>query len=266
MTQLFFHSLAATIALMPLMFLSHRREIRQEGVRRWLLLFVALFGAASFALAVNRNGWNPGFASSIWVSVSAVLLGYAVLAKVYPYAWGLVRLLMPYALFLALIATIWSGTSASPPIDSPGPWLAIHLVLVVFAYAAATLGAIAGFGVFLQERALKAKKPTRLSRSLPSVLEGESLLIRLLMVAELVLLAGIFAGISELYVSQSQVMLFNHKTVFSLLAFVVLGAILLMHARSGLRGKQAVRLLLVGYLFITLAFPGVKLVSDVILA
>jgi ABC-type uncharacterized transport system permease subunit len=58
----------------------------------------------------------------------------------------------------------------------------------------------------------------------------------------------------------------DHKTVLSLLAFALIGALLLVHQRFGLGGRRAARYGLVAYLLLTLAYPGVKFVTDVILA
>jgi ABC-type uncharacterized transport system permease subunit len=59
---------------------------------------------------------------------------------------------------------------------------------------------------------------------------------------------------------------FTHKTLFSLAAFVVIGALLIARNRRGIRGRQAARLALLAYLLLTLAYPGVKFVTDVVLA
>jgi len=50
-----------------------------------------------------------------------------------------------------------------------------------------------------------------------------------------------------------------------LLAFAVIGALLVLHYRSGLRGQRAARLVLLAYLLLTLAYPGVKFVTDVVI-
>ena len=59
---------------------------------------------------------------------------------------------------------------------------------------------------------------------------------------------------------------FDHKTVLSLLAFAVIGLLLFVHYRIGLRGRRAARLVLLAYLLLTLAYPGVKFVADVLIA
>ena len=58
--------------------------------------------------------------------------------------------------------------------------------------------------------------------------------------------------------------------VFQLVNFtIVAGGIFLLlgflHHRTGLRGQRAARLILIAYLLVTLAYPGVKFVTDVLM-
>ncbi len=85
------------------------------------------------------------------------------------------------------------------------------------------------------------------------------------MVAELVLGAGIVTGMALQYLASGELLAFDHKTVLSLLAFAIIGALLVLQLRSGLRGRRAARLVLAAYLLLTLAYPGVKLVTDVLI-
>ncbi len=48
-------------------------------------------------------------------------------------------------------------------------------------------------------------------------------------------------------------------------AFLVLAALLIGHFRAGVRGRQAARYVLVGYLLLTLGYPGVKFVTEILL-
>jgi ABC-type uncharacterized transport system permease subunit len=61
-------------------------------------------------------------------------------------------------------------------------------------------------------------------------------------------------------------MVFDHKVLFTLVAFFVIGALLVAHYRFGIRGRRAARVVLVAYLLMTLGYPGVKFVTDVLVA
>jgi ABC-type uncharacterized transport system permease subunit len=51
----------------------------------------------------------------------------------------------------------------------------------------------------------------------------------------------------------------------SFLGFGVVLILLVLHHRTGLRGRKAARWLLTGYLLLTLAYPGVKFVREILI-
>jgi ABC-type uncharacterized transport system permease subunit len=57
----------------------------------------------------------------------------------------------------------------------------------------------------------------------------------------------------------------DHKTLLSLVAFGLISALLLGHRVCGVRGRVAARVVMIAYLLLTLAFPGVKFVTQVLL-
>src|SRR5262249_29882021 len=145
-------------------------------------------------------------------------------------------------------------------------WLDLHIVVSVATYGLATIAAVAGIAVLLQERSLKRKRSSRLLQSLPAVGEGGKMFTSLLGAAEVVLGFGVLSGMATQYLMSGRLLVFDHKTVFSLLAFVVIGLLLWLTWSTGLRGRRATRLVLAAYLLLTLAYPGVKFVKDVLLS
>ena len=125
---------------------------------------------------------------------------------------------------------------------------------------------MAGLAVFLQERALKAKRPTALTRMLPSVADGETLQARLLAASAVVLACGLLSGMAAQFVIDGSLLPLGHKSILSLLTFVVLLGLLVAHYLTGIHGRRAARIVLLAYLLMTLGYPGVKFVTDVILA
>jgi ABC-type uncharacterized transport system permease subunit len=61
-------------------------------------------------------------------------------------------------------------------------------------------------------------------------------------------------------------MRFSHKTLLTMLAFLLIAGLLVLHNRTGVRGRRAARLVLLAYLLLTLGYPGVKFVTDVLMA
>jgi ABC-type uncharacterized transport system permease subunit len=178
----------------------------------------------------------------------------------------LTPLLVPYLVILAVAALIWQQAPERPmPGAVPAGWLDAHIVFAVATYGLLTIGAVAGLAVFLQERALKAKRPTLLTRLLPPVTESEALEVRLLAASEAVLALGLASGMAAAHFLGGRLLPLDHKTVLSVAAFVVIGLLLIARRRSGIRGRRAARWVLVAYLLLTLAYPGVKFVTDVLM-
>ena len=133
-------------------------------------------------------------------------------------------------------------------------------------YGLVTLAAISALAAALQIRALRSKKRDRLSSILPAVSSSERLLVQLLVTSEIVLAMGLMTGMAALYFKSGQVMTFDHKSALAVLVFVVLAILLLLHFQSGVRGKAATQLVLLAYLLLTLGYPGVKFVTDILLS
>ena len=67
------------------------------------------------------------------------------------------------------------------------------------------------------------------------------------------------------YFNTKTFLVFDHKTVLTTLAFFIIGIVVYLQERSGLRGKVAVRFIMFAYLMLTLAYPGVKFVGQILL-
>ena len=263
-------SLAALVSLVPAAVLPLRREAGGPDPLFWAAVAVAVAGPGAYSLVLLGGGWPTGLASALWISIAVSMVIFAILAAVrreaWREAWRLRPLLLPYLILLGLIATVWGRV---PPqaalLAAPDAWLGVHIAASVATYGLCTLAAVAAAAAFLQERALKGKRPTALSRVLPSISDASLLQVRLLAVSEAVLALGIATGMARDYLSSGQWLHFDHKTLLAGLAFLVIGALLVLHHRSGLRGQRAARLVLLAYLLLTLAYPGVKFVTDVLI-
>ncbi len=258
--------LAALLSLLPAALLLIRPRPRRDLVV-WSLLLVAVLGPASLVAVQNAGGWEPSLSGSLWVSVAAAMIIFAVIVALNETAWRLLPLLAAYCLLFGLGGTLFAALPREtlPPASSAA-WLDLHIAVSVATYGLATIAAVAGFAGWLQERGLKRKQSSAFLQSLPAIADGERLLQGLLAGAEIVLGIGVLSGMATQYLMSGQLLVFDHKTTLSLLAFAVIGALLLLHWRTGLRGRRATRFVLTAYLLLTLAYPGVKFVKDVLLS
>lgn len=260
-------SLSALAALVPAS-LQALRPAPARDAAFWGLLAVAVAGPSVWVLVHMTGTWQTGLAPTLWVTVAATMLLYAVTAATTRQAWRLAPLLVPYMLVLGIIATIWQRAPGQPLIagNAEGAWVSVHIAIAVTTYALVTIAAIAALAAFLQERALKRKRPNDLTRLLPSIADCDRLLVGLLQVGEGVLALGLVTGMALQYRETGQIIALNHKTILTIAAFVVIGGLLVCHYGSGVRGRLAARIVLLAYLLLTLGYPGVKFVTDVLMA
>lgn len=259
-------ALAAVISMIPVSLTLFRKDSSRDRVF-WILLLVALIGPAAYVENIFFSGWKSSFSTTIWVTIANAMLVYALVVLLDRQAWRLTPLVCPYLALLGVIAIIWSSApGAEHDLSGIGIWVVVHIVVSVMTYSLVTIAALAALSAFLLERALKRKKPNQLTRKLPSVADSDRLLVRLLVWSEVVLGLGIASGMAAQWKATGDFLMLDHKTILTILAFVVIGALLLVRIKTGLRGQLAARIVLVAYLLMTLGYPGVKFVTDVILA
>lgn len=255
----------ALASLLPPALLSLRGQGRESASFR-AALAVAVLVPALWAGSLLAGEWQTGLAAALAVTIAACTAVFAVLCLGTLHAWRLAPLLMPYLALLGLLGSAASGGNTRPLVGgAPAVWLDLHILVSVLTYALLTLAAVAALGAFLQEGALKRKRPTSLTRLLPSVADGEALSGRLLAASEAVLGLGLVTGMATQFFETGAVLRLDHKILLSLVAFVLIGLLLAGRRVCGIRGRLAARLVLGAYLLLTLAYPGVKFVSQVLL-
>lgn len=264
------HLLAAASLLPAALALLLRPADRAAGrdAIYWGLLLLGAAGPIGLSVALLEGGWRAGFGISLWVTAAGAITVFAIIAAIEPTARRLILLLAPYLALLGLIATVWAETEQAGPAigrDARDPWLTLHIVISVAAYSVISLSAIAAFSTILQERALKRRTPSRLTRRLPAAADAEALEHRLLFAAELLLGLGLLTGMGALMAQTGRIFVVDHKTMLTLVAFAAIAGLLWARARLGLRGRKAAHYVLLAYLLITLGFPGVKFVTDVLI-
>ncbi len=258
-------SLSALTALMPLMFY----VFRFPNGRRfyfWCFLAVAICGSGLWTIVMFAEGWQTGFAPTLWVTITATLLIFLPIAAICREGDKLAAGLLPYLLMLGTISFIWEeelqGTSLTNASDL---WVMSHIIFSLMTYALLTLAAIAGFSAFVQERSLNTKQYTFLNAAFPTLASSENLESRLLELSAFVLTIGLVTGITVHFLQTGSFFHLTHKTLLSVGTFGIILTLLVARKVIGLRGIKAARWALLAYLTLTLAYPGVKFVTDVLL-
>lgn len=260
------HSLTALATLLPAVLLTFRPGAKR-GMAFWGSLGLALAGTTAQSAFVLRAGWVSGLAPALWVVIAITWAMFLIGAVILRQGWRLMPLLAPYLLLLGVFATVWQHAVGKPlTMEFPTGWVVLHIAVGVMTYAFLTFSAVAACAAFLQERALKRKRPNAFSRQLPSVADSEHLSTSMLIHSEVVLGIGLLSGMAVEWMERHRLLTLDHKTTLSILAFLVIGALLAAKRLIGTRGRMAARIVLFAYLLLTLAYPGVKFVSEVLLS
>ncbi|HBK56745.1 MAG TPA: hypothetical protein DDZ76_10785 [Xanthomonadales bacterium] len=217
-------------------------------------------------LAVHADTWrlSGGPDLSFLSALSWVALGMAALTLLASHRQRLEALgvvVFPLAALALLGHSLDSaGTTSTERLD----WgIELHALLALLAYATLALAALLAIMLWLQERALRQRRFTTALRALPPLTQLEMLLFRTLAAAFAVLTLALITGLTFVHDLLAQHL--AHKTVLSLLSWLVLAGLLLGRWRYGWRGRRAVKLTLTAMVLLALAFFGSKFVLEILL-
>ena len=258
------------LALLPL-----TAQIMRAEPKRDIWLYGSICLAAIGTMVVlglsGEEVQSRGFAAALhWSELSVIMIfGGLVICKGPHQVWRLAGYIGGYLLLFAWLAAIFNlfGKHVPPTVTGPAlysGWLWAHIGSSLVTYALVTLAAIAAMAYIVQEHALKHRKPTRWSRRLPPLRDSEYMLVGFLKWSAWVLIIGIVSGFALRYVEGSSLWAIDHKMLLTLLGFATICVLIFIHEKSTLRGRMAVRFVLGAWLLLTLAFPGVRLVTGYI--
>ena len=238
--------------------LAHAR-LAATGLRA-ILLFAWLLHALALGEGLMGNPARFGFAPSLSVTVWLVLTVYAIESRLFPQLhahWGLAGL----ASVAVVLALIFPGSSY-PVIASP--WLPLHWALGIASYGLFAVAVVHGWLMNRTEQSMRRAAQTDSGVPLMTL---ERLTFRFVEAGFALLSATLLAGwlFAETFYGPQQAWKWNHKTIFSTLAWLTFAALLLGRARLGWRGRKAVRVLYLGAGLLLLGYAGSHFVLEVIL-
>lgn len=168
--------------------------------------------------------------------------------------------LIIFPLCIASIVFALAFPSPAPhPVDF-SVLLDIHILLSITAYGLLSSAALLALVLALQDYQLHHHKTGRLGNLLPPLLSVERLMFQLIMAGFGLLTLALVTGF--MFTADW----FNHKILFSCLAWLVFLVLLIGRHAAGWRGRTAIRWTFGGILALMLAFFGTKLVLEFILA
>jgi ABC-type uncharacterized transport system permease subunit len=174
---------------------------------------------------------------------------------------NLLVVLFPLSAMSVLVSAFAPDTSAIST-DLPAGML-LHIGSSILAYAVLTLAAAQAALVAAMDYQLRHRHTRGIVQILPPLQLMETMLFELLAVGVALLTIAILSGfifIDDIFAQQ-----LVHKTVLTILAWILFSVLLWGHRQLGWRSQTAVRFTLAGFATLMLAFFGSKLVLELIL-
>lgn len=224
----------------------------------WALALIVHLGALS-QLVVTDIGLNLCLGNAIAASLWLVALLLWVAALRHPLA-NMGVIVLPLTA-LALLAALTCDDTRRVALT---PYVEIHIMLAALGWAFLALSTVQAAVMTAQHRALHDHHHTRgIVRHLPPLFSMELWLFRMIFVGWVFLTLSLASGMVFLEDLFAQHLV--HKSVLSILAWIMFSVLLFGRWRFGWRGSRALAWTSGGFVSLVLAYFGSKLVLEVIL-
>lgn len=257
-------ALLATFSYLLTAGLLARSLAQQVMPRPRLTLALMTTGTLLHGLLVQQQLQQPGglhlglFQITLLHAWLVALL--ALLMNLWRPVQGLFLVAAPLAAIELFIASLGLGGPPSGPLLATG--LGWHVLLSVLAYGVLSIAALQAILVSWQNTALRRHRRGLLI-ALPALETMETMLFELIAIGFGLLTLAIVTGAIMLDNPLAQQV--AHKTVFTLIAWLLFAGLLLGRHWRGWRGRTAVRFTLSGFGLLLVGFIGSKLVLEFIL-
>lgn len=210
-----------------------------------------------------RLGFAMMLSSALWISVAAYWIENRNFALD-----GMRRLVMPFALAASLLPLLFPGQLL--PLQGKTPVFGWHIAIAITAYSTLTIAAFHAVLMALQEARLHTRGSSRgwfghALDQLPALLTMEKLLFRLIGIGFALLTLTVLSGVVFTEQLFGIALRWDHKTIFSLLSWLLFAFLLAGRQLRGWRGKTALTLVLAGFTTLLLSYVGSRFVLEVLL-
>ena len=241
---------------------------RHIVTQTWLAITLIVHAMLLHSQIFTPEGLRFGFASALSVTLWLGTLVY------WAESWqfelqGMRFILFPLAALTLGLPTMFPGSVSQAALLNNN-WFKVHIVIALAAYGLFTIAALHALMMFALTRTLHDKSNLhpwlqKIATGLPALMTLEKLLFRMLGVGFILLTLTLLTGVVFSEALFGHAMKLDHKTVFSLLAWLVFAMLLLGHYFSGWRGRLALRYTLAGFALLLLSYIGSQFVFEVIL-
>lgn len=233
---------------------------RRAGIDSYLAV-LAVLAHLSWLASTIRAG--AGYALDIGDSLSMFGLVVGSMGALLAFR---INFRAPAAMLLATAGALAVGTgsvSTYREVTDPGWPLAAHITLAALAFGLLATAALLALVLAAQEANLRSRRPARWLAGLPPMESTEHAVFTVLTLGFIALTATLLVGaffVTDIF-SQRLV----HKVVLAVIAWTIFGVLLLGRYRFGWRGRKARRLVLAGFVALTMSYLLTKFILEELL-
>jgi len=176
---------------------------------------------------------------------------------------GLQLFMMPLAMTTLGFALVFPGEHIMHDLGNPA--FALHVLVSIVAYSLFAIAALLAVLMLFLEKALHDKRWLSLVRQLPPLLSLEKMMFQVIGIGFMLLTVSLLTGVVFSEEVFGKAVALSHKTVFSVISWLLFAALLLGRHFKGWRGKVAIRWTLAGFAALLLAYIGSKMVLELLL-
>lgn len=232
---------------------------------RFLGIALGLGGVALHTVLLSQTlavegAFNLSFFSAMSLSAWLIALLLLVTAVRRPIE-NLGILLLPVAAVSVALSVRYPAVHLLEP-TAPN-WLKLHVLVSLLAYSLLTLAAVQAVLLAIQDAKLHRHHPGGFVRALPPLQTMEKLLFEMISLGFVLLGAALLTGF--IFLDDMFAQHLAHKTILSIISWLVFGVLLWGRYRFGWRGRTAIRWTLAGFVVLALAYFGSKAALELIL-
>ena len=203
-----------------------------------------------------------GFAHAMSGMALLGLVFYGVESLFYPLE-GMPAIVLPPAALCVLLPAFFQGSLITS--NAAAPAFVAHVAIAMGAYAFIAIAAAHAMLMVIIERRLQAPRRPTAPAGLPPLLTMERLLFQMLGAGFVLLTLTLASGVVFSEEIFGKALRFDHKTVFSLIAWLIFAVLLLGRHAYGWRGRAALNGTFAGFGMLILAYVGTRFVLEVVL-
>lgn len=235
---------------------------RQSSMASLLLGWAAVFFHLAYTAVIflQQDGLDFGF-FSMGSTISSIIALLLLLVSLRNPIAKLGVAIFPLAGLMLVLTLVYTNTEQ--PIFTDGWQMNTHIFSSIIAFSLLAIAALQAIFLSIQNQQLRKHPPRKIILSLPALQTIESLLFQLISAGVIFLTVSLITGF--IFIENVFAQHLVHKTLLSIVAWLVFSTLLYGRSRYGWRGQTAIQWTLIGFTSLLLAYFGSKFVLELIL-